>query len=276
MESDTVVFIEYCPDCNAPLERSEGEAQHYCTNSMTCPTQLVGKIQHFISRKAMDIEGIGSETVVQLYEANLLHTIVDLYQLDPAAVLQLDRMAEKSVQKLFQGIEASKTQPFPKVLFALGIRFVGETVAKTLTQYFKSIENLKNATIEDLTEVDEIGERIAQSLYQFLQNEKHWNQILELKRLGLQFEIDTRSEPLHDELAGLKFVVSGVFEKFERSEIKTLIESCGGKIVSSVSKNTNYIVAGAEMGPSKKQKAESLGIPIISEDQLMILIETIS
>ena len=276
LESDTVVFIEYCPDCNAPLERSEGEAQHYCTNSMTCPTQLVGKIQHFISRKAMDIEGIGSETVVQLYEANLLHTIVDLYQLDPAAVLRLERMAEKSVQNLFQGIEASKTQPFPKVLFALGIRFVGETVAKTLTQYFKSIENLKNATLEDLIEVDEIGERIAQSLYQFLQNEKHWNQILELKRLGLQFEIETRSEPLHDELAGLKFVVSGVFEKFERSEIKTLIESRGGKIVSSVSKNTDYIVAGAGMGPSKKEKAESLNIPIISEDQLVILIETTS
>lgn len=273
LEQQTVTFIENCPDCQAPLERSEGEAQHYCTNSMACPTQLIGKIQHFISRKAMDVEGIGSETVVQLFEAGLLRNIVDLYKLEPEAILQLDRMAEKSVQNLIDGVEASKVQPFSKVLFALGIRFVGETVAKTLAKHFRSIENLKNASLEDLVAVDEIGDRIAQSVHSFLQNEIHWNQILELQQLGLQWELAQEIDGGEMPLEGLKFVVSGVFETFDRSGLKTYIENKGGKIVSTVSKNTSYIVAGVGMGPSKKEKAAALGVPILDERALIELVE---
>lgn len=273
LEQQTVTFIENCPDCQAPLERSEGEAQHYCTNSMACPTQLIGKIQHFISRKAMDVEGIGSETVVQLFEAGLLRNIVDLYKLEPEAILQLDRMAEKSVQNIIDGVEASKVKPFSKVLFALGIRFVGETVAKTLAKHFRSIENLKNASLEDLVAVDEIGDRIAQSVHSFLQNEIHWNQILELQQLGLQWELAQEIDGGEMPLEGLKFVVSGVFETFDRSGLKTYIENKGGKIVSTVSKSTSYIVAGMGMGPSKKEKAAALGVPILDESALMELVE---
>lgn len=273
LEQQTVTFIENCPDCQAPLERSEGEAQHYCTNSMACPTQLIGKIQHFISRKAMDVEGIGSETVVQLFEAGLLRNIVDLYNLEPEAILQLDRMAEKSVQNIIDGVEASKVKPFSKVLFALGIRFVGETVAKTLAKHFRSIENLKNASLEDLVAVDEIGDRIAQSVHSFLQNEIHWNQIFELQQLGLQWELAQEIDGGEMPLEGLKFVVSGVFETFDRSGLKTYIENKGGKIVSTVSKNTSYIVAGVGMGPSKKEKAAALGVPILDESALMELVE---
>jgi DNA ligase (NAD+) len=273
LEQQTVTFVENCPDCQAPLERSEGEAQHYCTNSMACPTQLIGKIQHFISRKAMDVEGIGSETVVQLFEAGLLRNIVDLYNLEPEAILQLDRMAEKSVQNIIDGVEASKVKPFSKVLFALGIRFVGETVAKTLAKHFRSIKNLKNASLEDLVAVDEIGDRIAQSVHSFLQNEIHWNQIFELQQLGLQWELAQEIDGGEMPLEGLKFVVSGVFETFDRSGLKTYIENKGGKIVSTVSKNTSYIVAGVGMGPSKKEKAAALGVPILDESALMELVE---
>lgn len=273
LEQQTVTFIENCPDCQAPLERSEGEAQHYCTNSMACPTQLIGKIQHFISRKAMDVEGIGSETVVQLFEAGLLRNIVDLYNLEPEAILQLDRMAEKSVQNIIDGVESSKVKPFSKVLFALGIRFVGETVAKTLAKHFRSIKNLKNASLEDLVAVDEIGDRIAQSVHSFLQNEIHWNQIFELQQLGLQWELAQEIDGGEMPLEGLKFVVSGVFETFDRSGLKTYIENKGGKIVSTVSKSTSYIVAGMGMGPSKKEKAAALGVPILDESALMELVE---
>ena len=273
LEQQTVTFIENCPDCQAPLERSEGEAQHYCTNSMACPTQLIGKIQHFISRKAMDVEGIGSETVVQLFEAGLLRNIVDLYNLEPEAILQLDRMAEKSVQNIIDGVEASKVKPFSKVLFALGIRFVGETVAKTLAKHFRSIKNLKNASLEDLVAVDEIGDRIAQSVHSFLQNEIHWNQILELQQLGLQWELAQEIDGGEMPLEGLKFVVSGVFETFDRSGLKTYIENKGGKIVSTVYKNTSYIVAGVGMGPSKKEKAAAFVVPILDERALMELVE---
>jgi DNA ligase (NAD+) len=234
---------------------------------------LIGKIQHFISRKAMDVEGIGSETVVQLFEAGLLRNIVDLYNLEPEAILQLDRMAEKSVQNIIDGVEASKVKPFSKVLFALGIRFVGETVAKTLAKHFRSIKNLKNASLEDLVAVDEIGDRIAQSVHSFLQNEIHWNQIFELQQLGLQWELAQEIDGGEMPLEGLKFVVSGVFETFDRSGLKTYIENKGGKIVSTVSKNTSYIVAGVGMGPSKKEKAAALGVPILDESALMELVE---
>ena len=273
LERDTVSFISNCPDCNAELVRADGEAQHYCVNSLACPTQIVGKIQHFISRKAMDIEGIGSETVVQLYEAKLISKVEDLYRLDPQEVLQLERMAEKSVENLLKGVADSKAKPFSKVLFALGIRFVGETVAKTLAKHFKSIENLKAATLEDLIAVDEIGERIAKSIFSYLNTESQWNQIQNLKHLGLQFEVEKEDAFSSNQLDGLKFVVSGVFEKFDRNGLKKYIEDNGGKIVSSVSKNTSYIVAGDGMGPSKYEKATALGVPILSEQQLVVLVE---
>ena len=267
-EAQTIVFISHCPDCQAPLQRAEGEAQHYCTNSLQCPTQRIGKIQHFISRKAMDIDGIGSETVVQLYEAGLLETVVDLYRLNKTSLLSLERMAEKSVSNLLQGIEASKNQPYEKVLFALGIRFVGETVAKTLVRHFPTISQLRAAQPEELEAVDEIGHRIAESVHGFLAHDAHWDMIQELEAVGLSFEqqpeIATGPTPLLD----VRFVVSGVFEEFGRNEIKDFITSHGGKVVGSISKKTDYLVAGEGIGPSKKQKAEALEIPIISEIDL--------
>ncbi len=272
-EQDAVSFISHCPDCDAALVRSNGEAQHYCVNSGACPTQIISKIQHFISRKAMDIEGIGGETVVQLYEAGLISKAEDLYRLNPQEVVKLDRMAEKSVDNLIKGVADSKAKPFSKVLFALGIRFVGETVAKTLAKHFQSIENLKAATVEDLIAVDEIGDRIAMSIHTYLNTESHWNQIQSLKEIGLQFEAEKGGALSSDALEGFKFVVSGVFEKFDRNSLKKYIEDHGGKIVSGVSKNTNFIVAGEGMGPSKYEKATTLGIPILNEIQLIALVE---
>ena len=269
---EKIKFIIECPDCHAPLHRSEGEAQHYCTNSMHCPPQIIGKMQHFISRKAMDIQGIGSETVVQLYEAGLLYNLVDLYTLQEDALLKLDRMASKSVTNLLNGIEASKTQPFAKVLFALGIRFVGETVAKTLTQQFHSIEALKAASLDTLVAVDEIGERIAQSVKDFLSQEANWILIERLQELGLCFQSAATDKSETGPLSNLKFVVSGVFESFDRNGIKSFIEMHGGKIVSGVSKNTDYLVAGLGIGPSKQKKAEALQIPILSENDLQDLV----
>jgi DNA ligase (NAD+) len=244
--------------------RDEGEAVHYCPNSAACPPQVMGKIQHFISRKALDIQGIGSETVVALVNAGLINNYADLYELKQEEVEGLERMAEKSAKNLIQGIEASKTQPFEKVLFALGIRFVGETVAKSLAKQFKNLDNIIKADFDTLTAADEIGEKIAQSVIGFFQDETNLTIINRLKVYGLKFEIEEK-EATTTTLEGLKFVISGVFEKYERSELKKLIEKNGGKNVSSLSKNTDYLIAGNNMGPSKKEKAEKLNIPMISE-----------
>lgn len=270
--SQKVNFIEHCPDCHAPLQRSDGEAQHYCANSMFCPTQIIGKIQHFISRKAMDVEGIGSETVVQLFESGLIKNLGDLYTLKANQLLVLDRMAKKSVENMLQGIEASKSQPYSKVLFGLGIRYVGETVAKTLTKSFPSIDQLKDATIEELTAVNEIGQRIAESVFDYLQQDTNWQLIQHLRDLGLSFEAEADDASANGPLTDKKFVVSGVFENFDRNEIKKYIETHGGKITSSVSKNTDFLVAGSGIGPAKKEKAVNYGISILTESELVSLV----
>ncbi|HLW33405.1 MAG TPA: NAD-dependent DNA ligase LigA [Aequorivita sp.] len=271
--SNPTHYITNCPECNTPLVRTEGEAQHYCPNVDGCPPQIMGRIQHFISRKAMDIEGLGAETVALLVNNGLINNYADLYLLKEEQVIPLERMAEKSAENMINGIEASKNIPFERVLFALGIRFVGETVAKKLARHYKTIEALKNASEEELQTVDEIGERIAQSVVSFFASKENLHTIERLKSYGVQLEIS--AEELADQtdvLQGHTFVVSGVFTKVSRNELKKLIEDNGGKVSSAISSKTNYVVAGENMGPSKKTRAESLGVPIISEDDFLGMI----
>ncbi|MBS3739276.1 NAD-dependent DNA ligase LigA [Mesohalobacter halotolerans] len=264
--SQPLDYIKNCPECNTPLRRDEGEAVHYCPNQSSCPPQVIGKIQHFISRKAMDIEGLGGETVALLVNNGLINNYADLYELDKNDVIGLERMAEKSAQNLIDGIERSKQRPFEKVLFALGIRYVGETVAKTIAGAFKNIDKIMEAQIEDLIEIDEIGDRIAESVVDFFNDDTNIELINRLKNYGLKFEIEEK-EQFSKKLEGLKFVVSGVFKSFDRKELKKIIEDHSGKVVSSVSKNTNYVIAGDNMGPSKKDKAKQLNISIIDEQR---------
>lgn len=267
-------YIQNCPECNTPLQRKEGEALHFCPNSEGCPPQIIGRIQHFISRKAMDIEGLGGETVALLVRENLIEDYADLYTLQKDDVLPLERMAEKSAENLIQGIEASKEVPFERVLFGLGIRYVGETVAKKLAKAYKNIETLASATIDDLIAVDEIGERIAHSVVDFFQNEANKNRISRLQSYGLNLEISEEEKQLQSQkLANLTLVISGVFTKFSRKELQNMIEMHGGKNTSSISKKTDYLVAGENMGPSKLSKAENLGVKIISEDEFLRLID---
>ncbi|RPG57842.1 MAG: NAD-dependent DNA ligase LigA [Flavobacteriales bacterium TMED235] len=264
-EGFKIKFISHCPECNAELHREEGEAQHYCKNQSGCPPQIVGKIQHFISRKAMDIEGLGSETVVLLYENDLLKNIADLYELRSEDILPLERIAEKSAENLIKGVIASKEKSFSKVLFGLGIRFVGETVAKKLVKAFGDIDSLMAAEFDQLIAVDEIGDRIAESLLEFFSSTKNILLINQLKMNGLKFQTDGPTNISDLPLSGKKFVISGGFETLSRLELTEKIEFNGGVVVSSISKKTDYLVAGEGMGPSKKFKAESLGIPIINE-----------
>ncbi|MEK9614294.1 MAG: helix-hairpin-helix domain-containing protein, partial [Flavobacteriaceae bacterium] len=257
-------------ECNSILEREEGEAQHYCKNEAKCPPQIIGKIQHFIGRKAMDIEGLGSETVAMLFNEGIINNLADLYRLNKDHLLPLERMADKSVSNLLEGIEKSKEKPFAKVLFGLGIRFVGETVAKTLAKKFQSIDNLAHASLEELTLTDDIGERIAQSVKNYFSNPLNQKQINFLKSKGLQMEIEEQKHQISlPEFDGKRFVISGVFTSFSREELKNEIERFGGKIVSSVSSKTDFIIAGEGMGPSKKIKAENLGIPILDEEEYL-------
>jgi len=260
-----VEFITHCPECHSELERIDGEAQHYCVNQSGCPPQQIGKIQHFISRKAMDIEGLGGETVGLLYHEGILSNLSDLYRLEKEQLLPLERMAEKSVNNLLEGIKKSKEKPFSKVLFGLGIRFVGETVAKRLANSFGSIEALQNATLEDLISEDDIGERIAQSIVNYFGQEENNKLIEDLKSFGLQLEQIKLIKKVNSAFEGKRFVVSGVFEKYSREDIKSEIESLGGIIGSSVSSKTDFLLAGEGMGPSKKAKAEALKITILSE-----------
>ena len=262
------LFPTHCLECDTALIRVEGEVVHYCPNAASCPPQVKGRIKHFISRKAMNIDGLGSETVAQLVEAGLVFDPGSLYKLSPEDLLPLDRMAEKSVQKLLLGIEASKQIPFERVLFALGIRYVGETVAKKLARSLGSLDAIMHANREALIEVDEIGERIADSILAFFAEESNKSFIHRLKDAGLQFVVQ-EVEGATDKLAGAAIVVSGVFEKFDRTGLKKLIEQHGGKVSSSISKKTSYIVAGEKMGPSKREKAEKLGVQIISEDEFL-------
>jgi DNA ligase (NAD+) len=272
-DSQPTAYITHCPECGTPLVRTEGEAQHYCPNAEGCPPQIIGRIQHFISRKAMDIEGLGGETVALLVNNGLINNYADLYLLKEEQIVPLERMAQKSAENMIKGIEASKEIPFERVLFALGIRYVGETVAKKLAKHYKTIDNLRNASEEELTTVDEIGERIAQSVVSFFASEENRAIIQRLKSYGIQLEIS--AEKLANQtnvLQGATFVVSGVFTRVSRDELKKLIEDNGGKVSGSISSKTNYVVAGDNMGPSKKTKAESLGVPIITEDDFLEMI----
>lgn len=263
-------YITHCPECNTELIRVEGEANHYCPNYCGCPPQIIGRIQHYISRKAMDIEGLGGETIALLFHNGLVHNYADLYELKVEDILPLERMAQKSAENLVKGVSNSKNIPFESVLFALGIRFVGETVAKKLAKHYKSIDALQQASLMDLILVDEIGERIAKSVIDFFENTENQNIIQRLKNYGIQFEIIEHINPnATDKFNGKTFVVSGVFSTFSRDELKKTIEDNGGKVGSSISTKTDFVVAGDNMGPAKLEKANKLNIAIISENQFI-------
>jgi DNA ligase (NAD+) len=268
---EDIAFITHCPECGTELDREEGEAQHFCPNIESCPPQVKGRMEHFISRKAMNIDGMGVETIEQFYEEDLIKNAADLYDLTYEQIIPLERMADKSVNNLLAGIEASKQIPFEKVLYALGIRFVGETVAKKLAKQFKDMYTLMTATEEELLAVDEIGERIAQSLITYFSEEENQQIIARLQEAGLQMEMK-EVEGASNKLEGLSIVVSGVFTEFSRNEIKALIEQHGGKNVGSISKKTSFVLAGENMGPSKYKKAQDLGVEIKSEEDFKALI----
>ena len=273
INSSIIKFVENCPECNTKLVRRDGEVQHYCLNYLECPPQIKGRIEHFIGRKAMDIDGLGAETVDILVEKGLIHSFADLYDLTFDQLIVLDRMAEKSAYNLLKGLESSKNVPFERVLFALGIRYVGETVAKKLAKGLKSIDNIKNSTFDDLINVDEIGEKIAISVQQFFLEDRNIKIIDRLKNVGLQFEIKEKTGST-EYLKGFTFVVSGIFNTFSRDELKEVIEINGGKNSSSISSKTNYLVAGENMGPAKLKKATDLGVNIISEDEFIQLLKS--
>lgn len=271
-----IAYITHCPECGTELIRKEGEANHYCPNDEGCPPQIVGKMQHYVGRKAMNIDGLGDETIETLYRKGLLNHISDIYELKDHAdeLKQMDRFGERSISNMLEGIERSKQMPFEKVLFGLGIRYVGETVAKKLVAYFKNIDNLMKASQEELTAVDEIGTRIAESLVEYWDNPQHIEQIEKLRAAGLQFVSEEKEIVLaSDKLAGQSFIISGVFEKYSRDELKDIIEQNGGKILSSISAKLNYLVAGDNMGPSKLEKATKLNIPIINDEELFALLD---
>ena len=272
--SEKVTFITHCPECGSELVRYEDEAAYYCTNETACPPQIKGKIEHFISRRAMNIEGLGPETVDLFYQEGLIHDIADLYTLQTADICRLERMGEKSAENIIQGIERSKEVPYERVLFALGIRFVGETVAKKVAKAFCSIEALASANLDDLIHVDEIGEKIAGSIIQYFANEKNRILVERLRQSGLKLEADEEDlSGYSDKLKGMSIVISGVFARHSRDEYKALIEKHGGKNVGSISKKTSFILAGDNMGPSKLEKAQQLNIPIKDENEFLAMIE---
>ena len=272
--SEKVTFITHCPECGSELVRYEDEAAYYCTNETACPPQIKGKIEHFISRRAMNIEGLGPETVDLFYQEGLIHDIADLYTLQTADICRLERMGEKSAENIIQGIERSKEVPYERVLFALGIRFVGETVAKKVAKAFRSIEALASTNLDDLIHVDEIGEKIAGSIIQYFANEKNRILVERLRQSGLKLEADEEDlSGYSDKLKGMSIVISGVFARHSRDEYKALIEKHGGKNVGSISKKTSFILAGDNIGPSKLGKAQQLNIPIKDENEFLAMIE---
>ena len=274
MMGEKVRFITRCHECGTPLMRAEGEAAIFCPNDLTCPPQIKGRIEHFISRKAMNIDGLGSETVDLLYSVGLIHDAADLYQLRIPHISRLERMGYKSAENIIRSIERSREVPFERVLFAIGIRFVGETVAKKLARAFGSMERIENATFDELIAVDEIGEKIAQSILRFFANEQCRTLVARLKEVGLQMEVvvDETVERT-DKLAGKSIVISGVFSQYSRNEYKAMIEQHGGINVSSISSKTSFILAGRDMGPSKLEKAQKLGIIIVGEEEFLKMIE---
>ncbi len=266
-----IEYITNCPECGTPLVREEGEAKHFCPNELGCPPQQKGKIEHFISRKAMNIDGLGAETVETFFSKNLIKNYADLYNLKAEELMQLEGFQEKSVQNILAGLEASEQIPFDRVLYALGIRFVGETVAKKLARHYKSLDALMAATKDELIEVDEIGEKIATSVIQFFNQPENKDLIARMKTTGVQLEMQLE-EAISNKLEGKKIVVSGVFENFERNDLKKLIEQNGGINVGSVSGKTDFVLAGEGMGPSKLAKAEKLGVSIVSEAEFVKMI----
>lgn len=274
MMGEKVRFITRCPECGTPLMRVEGEAAIFCPNDISCPPQIKGRIEHFISRKAMNIDGLGAETVDLLYSVGLIHDAADLYNLRIPHISRLERMGYKSAENIVRSIERSREVPFERVLFAIGIRFVGETVAKKLARAFGSMERLENATFEELIAVDEIGEKIAQSILRFFSNEQCRTLVARLKEAGLQMEVvvDETIERT-DRLAGKNIVISGVFAQHSRNEYKAMIEQHGGTNVSSISSKTSFILAGRDMGPAKLEKAQKLGVEIIDEESFLKMIE---
>ncbi|HEX7412657.1 MAG TPA: NAD-dependent DNA ligase LigA [Bacteroidia bacterium] len=272
--SHPIKYITHCPECEAKLIRGEEESNHYCPNENGCPPQIKGKIEHFVSRKAMNIDSLGAETIEQLYGAGLIKNIADIYELKKEQLLPLERMAEKSVNNLLEGIEASKKVPFERVLYAIGIRHVGETTAKKIAKKIESMEALENASEEELLHIDEVGEIIAKSITAYFSDKENKKIIAHLKKHGLQFELtEEQLQSTTDKLGAKTFVISGVFQKHSRDELKDLIEKNGGKNTSSISSKTNYLLAGDNMGPEKLKKAEKLGVAIISEDDFLKMIE---
>ena len=277
MIGDKVTFIKKCPECGADLVRFEGEAAHYCPNENACPPQIKGKMEHFVSRKAMNIDGLGSETINLLYQNDLLHNIADIYSLKIPDLIRLERLGTKSAYNIQAGSEKSKEVPFERVVFALGIRFVGETIAKKLAYAFKTIEVLEQATFEALITVDEIGERIAQSVVAYFKDPLNVEMVIRLKEAGLQMSLSEEKLQAHGtSLSGLSVVISGTFSLHSRDEYKTLIERNGGKNVGSVSSKTSFILAGENMGPEKLKKAESLGVKLIDETTFLEMIQAAS
>lgn len=276
LDAVRVIYPVICPECSTPLIRKEGEVAFYCPNDEACPPQIVGKIQHFIGRKAMNIDGLGDETIESFYQRGLVKHISDLYTLKERSdeLKNIERFGEKSIENMLKGIELSKLMPFEKVLFGLGIRYVGETVARKLAAGTKNIDNLIKASVEELTAINEIGERIAESIIEYFSKPEHIEQIELLKSYGLQFETEDIVIALEsDKLTGKTFVISGVFELHSREELKQIIESNGGKILSSISAKLNYLLAGDNMGPSKLEKAQKLNISLISEDELLEMLK---
>ena len=272
--AEKVQFITHCPECGTPLVRDEGEAAHYCPNEAHCPPQIKGKMVHFVSRKAMNIDGLGEETIDLLYRKGLARNIADLYRLKLIDLAMLERMGEKSGRRILKSLEASKQVPFARVLYALGIRYVGETVAKRLSSKLKSMQALMTASVEELMSIDEIGESIAQSLVAYFAQDENKQLIADLQEIGLQMEVDEQTQPVGSEvLKGKTIVISGTFEQHSRDELKALIELHGGKNTGSISKNTSFIVAGENMGPAKKEKADALGVPMLSEQEFIELIQ---
>ncbi len=268
-----IKFIENCPECNTPLIRKEGEVAFICPNEKGCPPQIKGKMEHFISRKAMNIDSLGEKTIETFFQAGMIRNVADLYKIKKKDILRLEGFKETSANNILAGIEASKQKPFKNVLFGLGIRFVGETVAEKLANFFQNIENLQKASLEELTSAPEIGEKIAQSLIEYFKDEDNLKLIEELKQVGLQFTTQNDEKiQISNKLEGKTFLVSGVFANFERDEIKNVIEAHGGKVLSGVSGKLNYLIAGENAGSSKLEKAEKLGIQVISESQFLEMI----
>lgn len=270
---EKITFITHCPECGSKLVRYEGEAAHYCPNETACPPQIKGKIEHFISRKAMNIDGLGPETVDMFYKLGLIKDTADLYTLQASDISKLERMGEKSAENIIKGIAASREVPFERVLFALGIRFVGETVAKKVTKAFRSIEELENADIETLKNIDEIGDRIAQSIVSYFANPTNKDLVERLQKAGLQMQRSEEDETaFSDKLKGKSIVISGVFQHHSRDEYKEMIEKNGGKNAGSISSKTSFILAGDNMGPAKWEKAQKLGIEIITEEMFLAML----